>query len=63
MKITINTTTLSREQMKFLSQLGEFRDDQTWEAECEPQEFLEAVELLRNAGVNNLDIDGKAAHL
>jgi len=44
----------------FLSQLGEFRDDHTWEAACEPQEFLEAVELLRNAEVTALDIDGKA---
>ena len=54
MKITVNVAALSGEQVKCLSQLGEFRDDQTWEAACEPEEFLEAVDLLKRAGVDDL---------
>ena len=34
MKITVNLNVLTQEQVKFLSQLGEFRDDGTWEGEC-----------------------------
>jgi hypothetical protein len=54
MKIIVNVTDLTCEQVKFLSQLGAFRDDQTWEASCDPEEFHEAVELLRKAGVDDL---------
>ena len=54
MKITVNLADLTSEQVKFLSQLGEFRGDQTWEAACGPDEFHEAVELLRRAGVDDL---------
>jgi len=54
MRITVNTTYLSSEQVKCLSQLGEFRDDQTWEAVCEPQEFEEAVDLLKRAGIEDV---------
>ena len=32
MKITVNLADLTSEQVKFLSQLGMFRDEQTWEA-------------------------------
>jgi hypothetical protein len=56
MRITVNTTYLTSEQVKCLSQLGEFRDDKTWEAACGPEEFHEAVELLRQAGVDDLFI-------
>lgn len=54
MKITVNLAVLTSEQAKCLSQLGEFRDERAWEAHCDPEEFHEAVELLRNAGVDNL---------
>jgi hypothetical protein len=54
MKITVNTTALNNEQVKFLSQLGEFRDDQTWEAGCAPEEFLEAIDLLKRAGIEDV---------
>lgn len=56
MKITVCLAALTSEQVKFLSQLGEFRGERTWEAACEPSEFQEAVELLRKAGVNDLFI-------
>ena len=32
MKITMNLAALTGEQVKFLWQLGMFRDEQTWEA-------------------------------
>jgi hypothetical protein len=54
MKITLNIAHLTSEQVKFLSQLGEFRDDQTWEAACDPDEFQEAVGLLKRAAVDDL---------
>jgi hypothetical protein len=54
MKITVNTADLTSEQVKCLSQLGEFRDDQTWEAACEPEEFLEAVDLLKRTGIEDV---------
>ena len=54
MKITVNLADLTSEQVKFLSQLGEFRGERTWEAACDPDEFHEAVELLRKAGVDDL---------
>jgi hypothetical protein len=54
MKITVNLADLSREQVKCLSQLGMFRDEHTWEAVCEPQEFEEAVDLLKRAGIEDV---------
>lgn len=54
MKITVNLDDLSSEQVKHLSQLGEFRGDQTWEAVCDPSEFQEAVDLLKLAGVDDV---------
>jgi hypothetical protein len=51
---TVNLAALTSEQTKFLSQLGEFRDDQTWGAGCDPEEFQEAVALLKQAGVEDL---------
>ena len=51
MTITVNTDPLNNEQVKFLSQLGEFHDDQIWEGECDPDEFPEAADLLKNAGI------------
>ena len=56
MKITVSTTNLTGDQVKLLSQLGAFRDERTWESTCEPQEFQEAVDLLRKAGVGNLPV-------
>jgi hypothetical protein len=51
----VNTTDLTSEQVKFLSQLGEFRDEgKAWVAGCEPAGFLEAVELLKKAAVKDL---------
>ena len=50
----MNLADLTSEQVKCLSQLGEFRDDQTWEAVCEPQEFEEAVDLLKRAGIEDV---------
>src|SRR5579884_342508 len=49
MKITVNLADLTSEQVKCLSQLGAFRDEQTWEAGCDPEEFREAVGLLKGA--------------
>jgi len=54
MKITVNTANLNNEQMKFLSQLGEFRDDETWVAGCDPDEFQEALDLLKRAGIEDV---------
>jgi hypothetical protein len=30
-----------------------FRDEQTWEAVCDPDEFHEAVDLLKRAGIED----------
>jgi hypothetical protein len=54
MKITVNLADLTSEQVKCLSQLGEFRDDHTWEAACDPEEFDEAIALLKRAGVEDV---------
>jgi hypothetical protein len=54
MKITVNLADLTGEQVKFLSQLGMFREGQTWEAHCGPGEFQEALDLLKRAGVEDL---------
>jgi hypothetical protein len=58
MKITVKTAALTSEQMKFLSQLGEFggANDETWVGGCDWEDFWEAVELLRRAGVDDLSI-------
>jgi hypothetical protein len=52
MRITVNTTYLTSEQMKFLSQLGHFRGEGTWEAHCDKDDFEEAVDHLKRAGTN-----------
>jgi hypothetical protein len=54
MRITVNTTYLSSEQIKCLLQLGEFRGEGTWEAGCDPDEFEEAVDLLKRAGIEDV---------
>jgi hypothetical protein len=54
MRITVNTTYLTSEQVKFLSQLGEFRGERTREAACDPDEFEKAVELLNRAGIEDV---------
>ncbi len=51
MRITINLSTLTNEQVTFLSQLGEFRDYPIWESGFEPEDFQEVMELLKNAGI------------
>jgi hypothetical protein len=54
MRITVNLADLTSEQVKCLSQLGEFRGERAWEAHCDPDEFDEAVALLKRAGVDDL---------
>ena len=54
MKITVNVAALSNEQVKFLSQHGMFRNNETWETHCDPDEFQEAVEFLKRAGIDDL---------
>ena len=54
MKITVNLADLTNEQVKFLSQLGEFNGERTWEAVCDPDEFEEAVDLLKRAGIEDV---------
>jgi hypothetical protein len=54
MKINVNLADLTSEQVKCLSQLGQFRDDQTREAHCDPEEFQEAVDLLKRAGIEDV---------
>jgi len=46
--------TLTSEQVKFLSQLGEFRGERTWEAHCDPDDFEEAVNLLKRTGIEDV---------
>jgi len=58
MKITVNTASLSSVQMKFLSQLGEFRDNgETWVSGCDPWEFDEAMDWLKRAGIEDMFIE------
>jgi hypothetical protein len=54
MRITVDLADLTGEQVKYLSQLGEFRDNHTWEAACGPEEFHEAVDLLKRAGIEDV---------
>ena len=53
MKITVKLDDLNNEQMKFLSQLGEFRDT-TWVGGCDPDEFEEAMDWLKRAGIDDV---------
>jgi len=57
MKITVKLDTLNSEQVKFLSQLGEFRDGETWVAGCDPDEFDEAMDWLKRAGIDDLFVE------
>ena len=54
MRITVNTTYLTSEQVKCFSQLGESRSERTWEAACDPDEFHESVDLLKRAGIEDV---------
>ena len=54
MKLIVNLTGLNSEQVKFLSQLGEFRGERTWEAACAPDDSEEAVDLLKRAGIEDV---------
>ena len=54
MKIAVNLADLTSEQVKCLSQLGEFRGERTWEAVCDPNDFEEAVDLLKRAGIEDV---------
>jgi hypothetical protein len=57
MKITVNLADLTSEQMKFLSQLGEFRGNgEAWVAGCDPDQFGEALDLLRRAGIEGVAV-------
>ena len=57
MKMTVKLDALNSEQMKFLSQLGEFRDGETWVAGCDPEEFDEAMDLLKGAGIVDVFVE------
>ena len=54
MRITINLAALTNEQVKFLSQLGMFCDDLTWESQFEQEHLQEVIDLLKNAGISEL---------
>lgn len=54
MKISVNLSPLNNEQVKCLSQLGMFTDDQTWESHCEPADFQEVHDLLVQAGITKV---------
>ena len=54
MRITVNTTYLTSEQVQSLSQLGQFRGERTWEAHCDPDDCEEAVGLLKRAGIEDV---------
>jgi hypothetical protein len=54
MKVIVNIAPLSDEQVKFLSQSGMFRDDQTWESHCEPEDLREVIDCLNRAGICDL---------
>jgi hypothetical protein len=56
MKITVKLDNLKSEQVKFLSQLGEFRDD-LWVAGCDPDEFEEAMDWLKRAGIDDVFVE------
>ena len=56
MKITVKMDTLTNEQMKFLSQLGEFRDE-TWQGGCDADEFDEAMDWLKRAGIDDVFVE------
>ena len=54
MKIAVNLTDQTSEQLNYLSQLGEFRGERTWEAGCDPDDFEEALDLLKRAGIEDV---------
>ena len=54
MRITINLATLSNEQVKFLSQLGMFCDDDLWESQFEPEDLQDVIDLMKQAGICDL---------
>jgi hypothetical protein len=54
MKITVNLAPLTNEQVKFLSQSGTFRDEQTWEGHCEPEDLREVIDCLKRARICDL---------
>jgi hypothetical protein len=56
MKITVKTDALNDEQVKFLSQLGEFWD-QTWVGGCDADEFEEAMDWLKRAGISDVFVE------
>jgi hypothetical protein len=33
------------------------RDDETWEAGCDPDEFHEAVDLMKRAGIEDVFVE------
>jgi hypothetical protein len=54
MKIAVNLADLTSEQVKCLSQLGEFRSERTWEAVCDPDHFEGVADLLKGAGIEDM---------
>jgi hypothetical protein len=50
MRIRVSTAN----QVKLLSQLGEFGDnDETWKGRLDPEDSKQVVEMLRRAGAND----------
>jgi hypothetical protein len=56
MVIRLDTRSLTNEQCKFLSGLGEFLDGDIWEAYCEAEDWLEALDSLAGAGIRREDL-------
>jgi len=54
MRITVNLAPLNNEQVKFLTPLGMFCDDDTWETDFEAEDLQEVIDLLKNAGICDL---------
>ncbi len=56
MVIRLDTHSLTSEQCKFLSGLGEFLDGDIWESSCEAEDWLEALDWIAAAGIRREDI-------
>jgi hypothetical protein len=54
MKITVNLADMTSEQVKYLSQLGQFRGERAWEAHCDQGGFHETVDLLKRIGIDDV---------
>ena len=57
MRLTVNMNALNQEQVKFLSQLGELRDDGMWEGECAADDFDEVVAWLKRGMIDDVFVE------